>query len=388
MEQVNFQIPRVLIVDISANFGGANARVLGIMKKFPPDRIGLATIEGSMIAPELETMGYPVHRLAGNKFDPRIFPRMARIIRKFGYQVVDTQNPQSKLWGSLSAFWCRAALISTLNSWYMNEHPKYSLRWFVYSIMEFLTNFSLSQYIVVSHEIQNDILATGIPAEKINLIYNAVELDITSIPGDKDWLFQKYNLPDNAIVCLAAGRLAWAKAHDDLINAVFEARKTNPNLYCIIAGEGELQTKLEEQVAELGIGKFVILPGHVEHKELVSTLKACDIYVMPSRTEGTPVALLEAAALEKPIVASNVGGIPELVTDEVHALLVESGNVVALSQTLLRVAGDLELASRLGKQAKARVDANFSILVQARATADAYIKAYKSQYTDVDCFNH
>ena len=104
MEQVNFQIPRVLIVDISANFGGANARVLGIMKKFPPDRIGLATIEGSMIAPELETMGYPVHRLAGNKFDPRIFPRMARIIRKFGYQVVDTQNPQSKLWGSLSAF--------------------------------------------------------------------------------------------------------------------------------------------------------------------------------------------------------------------------------------------------------------------------------------------
>ena len=383
MEQVNFQIPRVLIVDISANFGGANARVLGIMKKFPPDRIGLATIEGSMIAPELETMGYPVHRLAGNKFDPRIFPRMARIIRKFGYQVVDTQNPQSKLWGSLSAFWCRAALISTLNSWYMNEHPKYSLRWFVYSIMEFLTNFSLSQYIVVSHEIQNDILATGIPAEKINLIYNAVELDIASIPGDKDWLFQKYNLPDNAIVCLAAGRLAWAKAHDDLINAVFEARKTNPNLYCIIAGEGELQTKLKEQVAELGIGKFVILPGHVEHKELVSTLKACDIYVMPSRTEGTPVALLEAAALEKPIVASNVGGIPELVTDEVHALLVESGNVAALSQALLRVAGDLELASRLGKQAKARVEANFSILVQARATVDAYIKAYKSQYTDI-----
>src|SRR5690349_8308038 len=143
MRNENLQIPRTLIVDLSANFGGANARVLTLMKQFPVDRIGLATIQGSTIAPELEGMGYQVHRLAVSKFDPRIPFRMANLIRKFNYQVVDTQNPQSKLWGSLASFWVGAVLVSTLNSWYMNEHPKYSLRWFVYSALEFLTNFSL-----------------------------------------------------------------------------------------------------------------------------------------------------------------------------------------------------------------------------------------------------
>jgi glycosyltransferase involved in cell wall biosynthesis len=380
MNPENLQIPRILIVDISANFGGANARVLALMKRFPVDRIGLATIQGSLIAPELEKLGYRVHRLAINKFDPRILPRLVHVIRDFCYQVVDTQNPQSKLWGSLAAFWVGAALVSTLNSWYMNEHPKYSLRWFIYSGVEFSTNFALSRYIVVSREIQNAMIRARIPANRIDLIYNAVELKPTTINGDRNWLLRKYNLPDDAIICLAAGRLTWAKAHDDLVEAVCKAREENPHLYCVIAGEGELQAKLMEQISKLGMREFILLPGYVEHDDLLSALKACDIYVMPSRTEGTPVALLEAAAFGKPIVASNVGGIPELVTNGKHALLVEVGDIVALSRALLRVAGDSALSSRLGRQAKARVEEDFSLLAQVEATAMSYIKACKKTW--------
>jgi len=372
----SLDIPRTLIVDLSANFGGANARVLALMKRFPTDNIGLATIEGSMIAPALEKMGYVVHRLAVNKFNPFIPFRMAHIIREYGYQVVDTQNPQSKLWGSFAAFWGGAALVSTLNSWYMNEHPKYSIRWFVYSVMEFFTNFSLSRYIVVSKEIQKAIVGAGIPADRVDLIYNAVELDAASISGDRNWLLEKYNLPKDAVVCLAAGRLAWAKAHDDLICAVAKAREKNSSIYCVIAGEGELQERLLEQISQMGMEKFVFLPGYIDHDELLSCLKASDIYVMPSRTEGTPVALLEAAVLEKPIVASNIGGIPELVSNEEQALLVEVGNIEALSHALLRVSGDVELAHRLGVQAKRRVEESFSLSTQAQASAETYIKAW------------
>lgn len=375
MKNEELSIPRTLIVDISANFGGANARVLSLMKQFPPDRIGLATIQGSMIASELEKLGYQVYRLAVNKFDPRIPFRMARIIRQFNYEVVDTQNPQSKLWGSLASFWSGAALISTLNSWYMNEHPKYSLRWFVYSAMEFLTNFSLSRYIVVSGEIRKAMLAMGIPESKVDLIYNAVQLDVETTGGGKKHFFAKYNLPANAVVCLAAGRLVWAKAHDDLISAIAIARKKNTNLYCFIAGEGELRPELQEQAKLLGIQNYVLLPGYVEHDELLTYLKVSDMYIMPSRTEGTPVALLEAAVFGKPIIASNIGGIPELVSNEEHALLVEVGNINALAEAILRVAGDVTLAYRLGEQARARVEANFSLTSQAQLTGEAYIKA-------------
>ncbi len=367
--------PRVLIVDISANFGGANARVLALMKNFPTDRIGLATLEGSMIAGNLEQAGYSVHRIAHNKFDPRIPFRLVEVIRRYGYEVVDTQNPQSKLWGSFAAFFSRTSLISTLNSWYMNEHPRYSMRWFVYSAMEFLTNFALSRYIVVSREIQTAMFRAGISNDKVDLVYNAVEIDTSLIKGNRTDFLKKFQLPGDAVVCLAAGRLAWAKAHDDLVSAVSLARKTQPNLYCVIAGEGELQDKLMEQINRLGVKGSVILLGHVEHGELLSMLGVCDIYVMPSRTEGTPVALLEAAALGKPIVASNVGGIPELVSNEEHALLVEPGNVDALSRALLRIAGDEQLAHRLGRNARARIEANFSLKIQAEATFKSYIKA-------------
>lgn len=368
-------IPKALIVDISANFGGANARVLALMKNFSASSISLATLEGSVIAAELERAGYTVHRVAGNKFDPRIPFRLSRIIKECGYKVVDTQNPQSKLWGSFAAFSTRVALISTLNSWYMNEHPKYSARWFVYSAIEFFTNFALSRYIVVSREIQNAMIRAKIPGNRVDLIYNAINLDVSAIEGDRKRLLQKYGLPENAIICLAAGRLAWAKAHDDLIDAIAMASQKNGRLCCLIAGEGELQSELTRQIASAGLDKRIFLPGHLEHDELLSTLKACDIYVMPSRTEGTPVALLEAAAMAKPIIASNVGGIPELVLNEEHALLVGVGDSAALAQAILRVAGDDDLACRLGQQARARVEANFSILKQAQATAESYIKA-------------
>jgi glycosyltransferase involved in cell wall biosynthesis len=375
MNRESLKIPRTLIVDISANFGGANARVLALMKKFPTDSIGLATIDGSMIAPELEGMGYLVHYLAENKFDPRIPFRMTRVIQQLKYQVLDAQNPQSKLWASIAAFWSGAALVSTLNSWYMNEHPRYSLRWFIYSALEFLTNFSLSRYIVVSSEIEKAMLVAGISATRIDLIYNAVELDVDMIDGDKKKFLDKYNLPSNAIICIAAGRLAWAKAHDDLISAMAIARRGNSRLYCLIAGEGELEGELRAQIKRAELDEYVLLPGNVAHAELLSCLKTSDIYVMPSRTEGTPVALLEAAMLGRPIVASNVGGIPEMVVNEEHALLIEVGDVEGLAAALLRVAGDEALADRLGKQARARVKTHFSIAVQAQLTSESYIRA-------------
>ncbi|MCB0103939.1 MAG: glycosyltransferase family 4 protein [Anaerolineales bacterium] len=371
----NKMIPRVLIVDVSDNFGGANARVLALMKMFPKDQIGLATLTGSKIALELEELGYKVHRLARSKFDPCIVFSMIRVIREFGYQIVDTQNPNSKLWGSFSAFIARVPLISTLNSWYMNEHPRFSKRWFLYTALELLTNFSLSRYIVVSRQIQSDMINIGVSPEKIDLIQNAVNLDNNTIYGEKKVLLTKFGWQPDSIVCLAAGRLVWAKAHDDLLEALALARESNPAICCIIAGEGTLYKTLEQKIKALNLQNYVVLPGHYSHTELLSVMKACDIYVMPSRTEGTPVALLEAAALGKPIVASRVGGIPQMVKDGEQALLFEKGNVIGLSENILHFARDLSKAQEFGKKAQMRVEAEFSLEVQASLTTDAYSRA-------------
>jgi glycosyltransferase involved in cell wall biosynthesis len=371
-------IPRVLIVDLSDNFGGTNARILALMKNFPKEHIGLATVSGSLIASELEEAGYAVHRLAKNKFDPRIPLRMARVIRAHGYQVVDTQNPQSKLWGSMAALLGGASLISTLNSWYMNEHPRFSLRWFGYSAIELLTNIALSRYIVVSREIQDAMLHLGISSSKIDLIYNAINISSFKINGGRAHWIQKYDLPVDAILCVSAGRLSWAKGHDTLIRAIQRLAAEEKRIYCLIAGEGELEQSLRLQIGKAGLKDRVILLGHLSHPDVLSLLTACDIFVMPSRTEGTPIALLEAAGLRKPILASRVGGIPELIRDEEDGLLVPTEQPSALVQGIRRLIQEKGLAERLVDNAYRKVMKDFSLDVQVNSTVQSYNKALQA----------
>jgi glycosyltransferase involved in cell wall biosynthesis len=369
------KIPHTLIVDLSDNFGGANARVLELMKNMPVKSIGLATLRGSLIASELEQAGYQVHRVADNKFDPRIPLRIAKIIRSHGYQIVDTQNPQSKLWGSVAALMSGASLISTLNSWYMNEHPKFSLRWFVYSGIELITNIALSRYIVVSREILNAMLKIGIPESKIDLIYNAINIKAFEFSPNnrKQWL-EKYQLPADAILCVAAGRLSWAKGHDTLAQA-FELLRTDNQIYCLIAGEGELRSKLEEKIERAGLTKRLILLGHLSRPDVLSLIDASDVFVMPSRTEGTPIALLEAAALKKPILASRVGGIPELVSDGSECLLIPPDNALELARGIQRLIHEDGLAESLVENAYRKVVKDYTLDTQVRSTIRSYNKA-------------
>jgi len=370
--------PQTLIVDLSDNFGGANARILALMKNLPRDLIGLATIDGSMIARELEEAGYQVHRMGNNKFDPRIPFRMAKVIRKFGYKVVDTQNPQSKLWGSIASTLAGVSLISTLNSWYMNEHPRYSPRWFIYTTIELLTNINLSRYIVVSKEIKTAIVHLGVPVDKVDLVYNAIDLDLMNIPDHRKAIMDHYHFPEDAIICAAAGRLVWAKGHDELIRAFEILAKEDRRLVCIVAGEGDLQKSLEAQIVDSGLSGRFVLAGHMTRADVLSLIKSADIFVMPSRTEGTPVALLEAAALKKPILATHVGGIPELITNDQDGVLVPSGNIEAMAEGLRRLVRNLEFASRLAENANQKVSNQFALNSQVLFTIQSYNKAWQS----------
>ena len=365
-------IPRALIIDLSDNFGGANARVLALMKSLPIDCVGLATIAGSQIAPELIDAGYKVHVVANNKFDPRIPFRIARILVSHKYQLVDTQNPQSKLWGSMAALLSGVALISTLNSWYMNEHPRYSLRWFGYSMIEILTNFSLSRYIVVSKEIQVAMLRFGIPADKIDLVYNAIDLDGRNVIDKRQYWLEKYHLPDDAVLCVAVGRLSWAKGQESLIKAVSMLKSEDKRIYCLIAGEGELLSVLENQIDADRLGDRVVLLGHLSRPDVISLVKACDVFVMPSRTEGTPIALLEAAALRKPILATRVGGIPELVKDGEECLLVNVDAPQEIANGIQYIIQDTEFADMIAENAYQRIIDSFSLSSQTQLTIQSY----------------
>lgn len=375
MSQPTVPSPKVLVVDLSNNYGGSSSRVLSLMERARHGTIALAGLKSGAITKQALQLGLPVHIVAAHKADPRLLFRLIRVIRHEEYNLLDSQNIQSKFWASLAASMTKAAFVSTLNSWYANEHGKASLKGKIYTALELSTNRNLDLYITVSEKDRQSLLKSGLPEDAVELIYNAVDVNTSAIPGDGTWLRQKFSLPPDSIICTAVGRLVPVKGYDILIAAMQKIAAQVPQLVCLIVGEGQAKEELSAQIRAAGLEARVRLMGYYARPDAMSILKSSDIFVMPSRYEGTPIALLEAAALARPILASCTGGIPELVTHEEHALLVPTGDPDSLAQGLARLAQDRDYAQTLGQKAQQRVRQSFSLEAQVNATWNAYQKA-------------
>jgi glycosyltransferase involved in cell wall biosynthesis len=367
--------PKVLILDLSKHYGGSNSRILSLMTRSKPGTIGLAGLKNGVITKQAQQMGLKVHGVSGHKADPRLLFRLMQVIRQEGYNVLDSQNIQSKFWANLAAMFTKTALVSTLNSWYAHEHSTTLIKGRLYTSLELLTNQTLDLYITVSEKDRQMLLHSGIPAEAIELIYNTIDLDVSAIPGDSDSLKKQFDLPPQAIVCTGIGRLVPQKGFDLLIEAFARIASQIPDVYCLIIGEGDDKEKLTEQIHLAGLEKRIRLLGYQDRSKAMSILKSSDIFVMPSRYEGTPIALLEAAALSRPILAACAGGIPELVTHEQHAYLVPTTDPEALAEGFLKLTLDSDYARRLGQNAQQRAREQFNPESQVNETWAAYEKA-------------
>jgi L-malate glycosyltransferase len=149
-------------------------------------------------------------------------------------------------------------------------------------------------------------------------------------------------------------RLCFLKEHrkiygpDLLIEAFAIASRECPNLRLTLAGAGDMTAGIKSRLSELGLLDAVDFPGYFDHRNIVSFLAGHHILVMPSRMESFGVAALEASSCARPVIASNVGGIPEVVVDGVTGLLVPPENVSALAGTIVRLANDADLRTKLG----------------------------------------
>ena len=311
--------------------------------------------------------------LASRKLDPRILPRLNHVIREGGFDLIDTQNVQAQLWGTLAAWRNSLTLVSTLNSWYADEYsgPKAHL----YDAIVRATVRRVDLFIAVSPEIEANLRERHVPADNIAVIPNAVSIRPDEVIVDRASLRRDLGLPADASICCAVGRLVEAKGYDRLIAVMEGLSQRYPALHCLVIGDGPLRRSLAESIRRRGLVGRVRLLGYRPPDEVLRLVKAADVFVMPSRTEGTPMALLEAAVLGTPIVANAVGGIPAVLTHERHALLVEPGRDQALADALARVLDRREEAARLGAAARDHLERAFGAAAQAAAMAEAYCRA-------------
>jgi glycosyltransferase involved in cell wall biosynthesis len=154
------------------------------------------------------------------------------------------------------------------------------------------------------------------------------------------------------------------------IRALAQLRERDPDLALVVCGEGEERNQLTELARALGVSSRVFLLGFVPHaREL---LRAADIYLMPSRKEGLPLALLEAGLAELPVIASKVGGIPEVITDHESGLFMPRGNTQILAQAIAFLLNNPDTAYAYGAQLRETVRANFSEAAMITQTFERY----------------
>jgi len=210
-----------------------------------------------------------------------------------------------------------------------------------------------------------------IPASKTQFIKNGVDTDKYA-PGGAPCPDAPWGADD--IVIGTVARVQDVKNHRLLVDALARLRTGHPDLAArvklAIVGDGPLLPTVREQVERLGLQDAVWLPG--ARADIKDILHSFDVFALPSLAEGTPVSMLEAMACGLPVVASRVGGIPEVVDDGVQGLLVPVGDLDALAQALARYAGDPALRAAHGRAGRARVEERFSM----RAMLAAYGALY------------
>jgi glycosyltransferase involved in cell wall biosynthesis len=225
--------------------------------------------------------------------------------------------------------------------------------------------------IAISQGVKAAMCAGGVPQERIRVIYSGIEMQRFSLPAQvREEVRRAYQIGEGEKVVITVAALEERKGHRSLLQAAALLKENGCRLRYLLCGEGSLQLALEKEVRALGLGSGITFVGFC--RDVPRLLAAGDIFVHPPLWEGLGVVVLEAMAAGLPVVASRVGGIPEVVEDQVTGLLFPAGEGPALAAAVLALIKDPGRARAMGEWGRRRVQERFSMEAMARANETFY----------------
>lgn len=252
------------------------------------------------------------------------------------------------------------ATVSTLHGWTGGSLKN---RFYEYVHARSLRRFDA--VIAVSEPLATFLKSDGIPADRVHLLRNAFASVADPLPRDD--ARRLLGIPPEARVVGWVGRLSREKGIDVLVDAM--ARLPDQRIVACVVGDGAERERERQHAERVGMGERILWKGMVPLAGRVNP--AFDVFVLSSRTEGTPIALLEAIAAGTPVVATRVGGIPDVVSEN-EALLVAPEDPAALADAIARVFADPKAAAERARRALSRLNASFG--------ADAWLTRHDEIY--------
>jgi glycosyltransferase involved in cell wall biosynthesis len=226
--------------------------------------------------------------------------------------------------------------------------------------------------VAISEGIRRVLLDWGVPPQKVSCVRSAI--DLTPYLGDADptAFRRRFGIPEDALMVATLAQLIPRKGHRVLLEVIPRILEQVPNARFLFFGEGPYRSTLESLVERKGLTGIVQLPGYVT--ETPALLRAADAIVHPALREGLGIAILEAMGMGKPVVASAVGGIPEVIDGPETGFLVPPGDSSALEDALVRLLRDSDLRRRIGDAAARRIRDEFSIDAMVAGNLDIYTR--------------
>ena len=298
---------------------------------------------------------------------------LTAFLRKNPYHIVHTHNSKAGFLGRLAARLAGVpVIVHTVHGFaFHDQEPLW--RQMLFRNLERLASRWSDRMIFISQPLIDWALKDHIVGEdKITKIYSGIQLDkfhpVKS--EEKDQIRSKWSLQKEEAVVGIVSKLWEGKGHTVLIEAFKLLKEKIKDAKLVIVGEGYLYDELFRRVGNNGLRDSVLFTGfQMDVSEIIATF---DVAVLPSFFEGMGRVILEAMAMEKPIVASRVGGIPDLIDQGINGLLVRPGDARELADALERVLSDNGLAKRLGREGRKRIKDQFSADVMVRSIEELY----------------
>lgn len=356
--------PLIVHIIYALGTGGLENGLVNIINRMPPDRYKHVIIclthatdfAKRITAPDVKVI--ELHKREGH--DLGVYWRLQKLLWQLKPDLVHTRNLAALEMQALTLLLPGVKRVH-------GEHGRdiYDLHGQnkKYNRLRKVMSYVIHRYIAVSQDLESWLLTTvNIPREKVEQLYNGVDLSRFNQFDDSVKIgVLPTEFENDCLIIGTVGRVAAVKDQQTLLKAfnilVKSGSELSDKLRLVIVGGGPLFTALEEQVHDLGLEKKVWLAG--DRKDIPALLRSMDMFVLPSLGEGISNTVLEAMATGLPVIATRVGGNPELVDDQSTGALVPVGNSEELARVLLDIVNDKDKLSAMGAAGLAKVQKQF-----------------------------
>ena len=298
---------------------------------------------------------------AKGRFDPGPAGDLRKFITENQIDILHCHGYKADVLGFLACRQLEVKKITTLHGWWTGR----SLKLKFYNWLDYLAVRKFDRIVAVSGPIRDTLEKKGMPPGRLLCIENGVDIK-KSGTANGDRIRLELQLPYGKTILGIVGRLSKEKGHRYLFSAI----QTMNDVILLVVGNGPLEAELRRLAESFHIKEKVIFVGF--KPDVKDYLAATDIFVLPSLTEGLPLALLEAMAAGRPVIASDVGGIPTVIEDKKTGLLVKPKDPAALKRALTILINDKEIARGLASNARELAERRFSLEKMTRSYEKVY----------------